>query len=133
LAHGIPARLTPAEGRKFGLTVGAAFGVLGAIMWWRGHEIPTWLFGGLAVALIAGALIVPGSLGPVNRAWMGFALVLSRITTPVFMGLVFFLVIAPIGLLMRLFGRNPIRHSAVKESYWAVRSDSPRGGMTNQF
>ena len=132
MAHGIPARLTPAEGRKFGLTVGAAFGVLAAISWWRGHQIPPYVFGGLAAALILGGLIVPGSMGPVNRAWMRFAEILSKITTPIFMGIVFFLVITPVGLLMRLFGRNPMRHKAVDNSYWAPRSDA-RGGMTNQF
>lgn len=132
MAHGIPARLTPAEGRKFGLTVGAAFGVLAAVSWWRGHQIPVYVFGGLAAALILGGLIVPGSMGPVNRAWMRFAEILSKVTTPIFMGIVFFLVITPVGLLMRLFGRNPMRHKAVDNSYWAPRSDA-RGGMTNQF
>ena len=124
--------MTPAEGRKFGLTVGAAFGVLAAVSWWRGHQIPVYVFGGLAAALILGGLIVPGSMGPVNRAWMRFAEILSKVTTPIFMGIVFFLVITPVGLLMRLFGRNPMRHKAVDNSYWAPRSDA-RGGMTNQF
>jgi hypothetical protein len=132
LAHGIPARLTPAEGRKFGLTVGLAFGVLAVIMWWREHPLPLYVFGGLAIGLVAAGLLVPGQLGPVYRAWMGLALVLSKVTTPIFMGIVFFLVIAPVGVLMRLFGRNPIRHRPVNESYWAGRTEA-RGGMTHQF
>ena len=132
MAHGIPARLTPAEGRKFGLTVGLAFGGLAAIMWWRDHPLPLYIFGGLAIGLIAAGGIIPRQLGPVYRAWMGVGLVISKVTTPVFMGIVFFVVIAPVGLLMRLFGRNPIRHRAVNQSYWA-HANRLRGGLKNQF
>jgi hypothetical protein len=124
--------LSPAEGRKFGLTVGTAFGFLAAIMWWRDHQTPMYVFGALAVALIAAGIVVPGHLGPVNRAWMRLALAISKVTTPIFMGIVFFVVIAPVGLLMRAFGRNPIRHRSVSDSYWSDRSDA-RGNMTNQF
>lgn len=132
MAHGIPARLSPAEGRKFGLTVGAAFGVLAALMWWRDHQTPLYVFGALCVGLLTAGLLVPGQLGPVYRAWMGLALLISKITTPVFMGIVFFVVIMPVGLLMRAFGRNPVRHQPVNGSYWAPRSDA-RGSLSNQF
>ena len=128
----VPARLTPKEGRKFGLTVGGAFAVLAAISWWRGHRIPVEIFGGLATLLILAALVIPGQLGPVNRAWMGLAEAISKVTTPIFMGVVYFLIITPVGVLMRLFGRNPISHRAVNQSYWAERNEA-RGGMTNQF
>ncbi len=132
MAHGIPARLSPAEGRKFGLTVGAAFAVLAAIMWWRDHQTPMYVFGALAGVLILGGLVIPGHLGPVFRGWMGLALLISKVTTPLFMGIVFFIVIAPVGIIMRLFGRNPIRHKAVNKSYWSNRSDA-RGDLTHQF
>jgi len=132
LENRIPTRLTPAEGRKFGLTVGIAFGVLGVISWWRGHHIPVYIFGALSAALILAALVIPGQLGPVNRAWMGLAEMISKVTTPIFMGVVFFVVLLPVGILMRLFGRNPIKHAAVNGSYWASRSEA-RGGLTNQF
>lgn len=132
MASGIPARLTPAEGRKFGFTVGAAFLVLAAITWWRDHAVLLRVFGSVGIALIAAGVLIPGLLGPVQRAWMGLAHAISKVTTPIVMGIVFFVVITPVGLLMRLFGRNPIRHQAVDRSYWAGR-DEPRGGMTNQF
>ena len=132
MAHGIPARLTVPEGRKFGLTVGLAFGGLAAIMWWRDRALPLYIFGGLAIGLIAAGLIIPGQLGPVYRAWMGLARVISKVTTPAFMGIVFFVVIAPVGLLMRLFGRNPIRHRVENQSYWAPPNQS-RGDLKNQF
>jgi hypothetical protein len=91
-----------------------------------------YLFGGLAAALLAAGVVIPGHLGPVFRAWMGLAHAISKVTTPIFMGIVFFVVIMPIGLVMRLLGRNPITHRPVKDSYWAARSDA-RGSLGNQF
>jgi hypothetical protein len=132
VAHGIPARLSPAEGRKFGLTVGAAFAVLAAVSWWREHPTTTYIFGALAAGLLIAGLVVPGQLGPVYRGWMKFALLISKVTTPIFMGIVFFIVIMPIGLLMRLFGRNPVHHKAINKSYWAPRANA-RGDLTHQF
>jgi hypothetical protein len=82
--------------------------------------------------LLAAGLLVPGQLGPVQRAWMGLAHAISKVTTPIFMGVVFFIVLTPVGLVMRLFGRNPIHHRAIDRSYWAGRTDT-RGGMTHQF
>jgi saxitoxin biosynthesis operon SxtJ-like protein len=118
LETGIPARLTPAEGRKFGLTVGAAFLAIAVIIWWRGKHATYPYFGGLGALLVLAGLLIPGKLGPVYRAWMGLAHLLSRITTPIFMGVVYFLVITPIGLLMRLVGRKPLVHPSHGSGFW---------------
>ena len=132
MARGIPTRLTPAEGRKFAFTVGAAFLVLAAITWWRDHPILLRVFLPLGIVLLLLGVLVPARLGPLQRAWMGLAHLISKVTTPIFMGVVFFLVIAPVGIVMRLFGRNPIKHLPINQSYWASR-DEARGDMTNQF
>ena len=132
MAHGIPARLTPAEGRKFALTVGAAFAVLAGITWWRDHSLLMQIFAGLAAALIVAGIVIPGQLGPVYRGWMKLALLISKVTTPIFLGIVFFLVIGPAGLIMRLLGKNPLHHKPEKGSLWLSRS-SGRGTMSNQF
>ena len=135
LADGIPARLTPQEGRKFGLTVGIAFLVLGGISHWRGHTVAPlvlWSIGGL---LTAGGLLIPGQLSGVHRAWMGLSHLLSKVTTPLFMGLVYFLVITPMGLLMRMFSRNPMVHRPDAAGYWVVRKPDPdqANSLTRQF
>jgi hypothetical protein len=132
LAQRIPARLTPSEGRRFAFTVGTAFLVFGALAWWRGHATLAPILGALGVALWGAGVVAPGRLTPVHRAWMGLAHAISKVTTPIFMGVVYFVVLLPVGLLMRLMGRNPIRHRAVDGSYWAPRA-GPRGGLTNQF
>ena len=51
---------------------------------------------------------MPGRLGPLYRAWMGLALLLSKVTTPILMAIIYFAVITPIGLLLRVFGRDPL-------------------------
>jgi hypothetical protein len=124
--------LSPAEGRKFGLTVGAAFAVLAGITWWRDHELLMRIFGGLAGALILAGLVIPGHLGPVFRAWMKLALLISKVTTPIFLGIVYFVAIMPIGLIMRTLGKNPMHHKPEQGSLWLSRS-SARGTMSNQF
>ena len=132
MAHRSPARLTPREGRKFAVTLAAAFGVLGGIAWWRESPRATLVFGAVAGAFALGGLLVPGKLGPVYRAWMGFALALSKVTTPIFMGVVYFLVITPIAVVRRTLGGNPLRAHAGATG-WVDRQQAPRGDLTRQF
>jgi hypothetical protein len=129
----IPARLSLAEARKFGFVLGGAFAVLAVVMWWRGHLLPLRITSGLALALLALALVAPAALRPVYKVWMAFGLQLSRITTPLFMGLVFFLAILPIGLLRRTIGSNPIVQPEHDAGFWARRDKSRRGNLKRQF
>jgi hypothetical protein len=132
LAQRSPARLTPREGRKFALTLAVAFGVLAGVAWWRESPRATLVFGAVAGAFVLGGLLVPGKLGPVYRAWMGFAHALSRITTPIFMAVVYFLVITPIAVIRRALGGNPLRaHRGA--TGWVDRQQAPRGDLTRQF
>lgn len=132
MADGIPAGLTASAGRRFGLTVGAAFVALAGLLLWRDRVVASGVSAVLGAGLTLAGLIMPGRLGPVFRAWMGLAHAISRITTPVALGVVFFAVITPLGILMRLLGRNPIGRSRAAPSYWVTRA-GPRGGMSNQF
>jgi saxitoxin biosynthesis operon SxtJ-like protein len=135
LEKGIPARLSPAEGRKFGLLVGGAFLGLAWLSHWRGHTIPPWVMGPLGAALVLGGLLVPARLGGIHRAWMRFALLISRVTTPLFMGVVYFLVLTPTGWLIRLFGRNPLRHGSGGAPLWVSRKSEGgvKSSMSRQF
>ncbi len=133
LENRVPAGLTAAEGRKFAFTVGGAFLVLTAIVWWRQHPTLTMVFGSLAGVLGLLGLAVPTALGPVQRAWMGLAHLISKVTTPIFMGVVYFIVITPIGALMAAFGKRPLRVQR-GETYWKTRpADARRSDLTRQF
>lgn len=127
------ARLTKAEGRKFGLSVGIAFCALAALVWWRGRAPVGQGLGGVGILLVLSGAIIPDRLGPVQRAWMGLAHAISRVTTPVFMSLVYFVVISPVGFLRRSFGRNPLKHVPRDGSYWVARSSKQRSSLERQF
>ncbi len=133
MAAGIPARLTPAEGRKFAFPVGAAFLALAALTWWRDKEILWPVLSALGALLIVAGLVVPGKLGPVYRAWMGLAHAISKVTTPIFMGVVYFVVLTPIGVLMRLVGRRPLVHPEQDGGFWRAAPSGGRADLERQF
>jgi len=112
--------------------VGVAFLVLAALSKWRGHELPPLILGGLGAALVLAGLLVPGRLTPIYRFWMGLALVLSKVTTPIFMGIVYYLVLTPIGLAMRAVGKNPLARPPAQASAW-VRRDTAKSDLERQF
>jgi hypothetical protein len=115
--------------------VGGVFLVLAAVGAWRGRSYQALVFGGLGTFLVLAGLIMPGRLGPIVRAWLGLGHLLSRVTTPVFLGLVYFLVLTPVGLLMRLFGRQPLDRPARASSWWVSRAldARQRTDMERQF
>jgi Saxitoxin biosynthesis operon protein SxtJ len=128
MAPAVSARLTEAEGRKFAFTVGAACVVLAAAAWWRGRPTAGTVLGSVGVLLLAAGLTVPAQLGPVQRAWMGLAHAISKVTTPVFLGAVFFLAITPIGWLKRRFGSRPLRRPPGPTA-WITRAPDARRGL----
>ena len=135
MAAGVSARLSAADGRKFGLTVGTAFLVFGGIALWRGKQRSATVLFTLGGLLVVAALVAPTALGPVERAWMGLALAISKVTTPIFMGIVYFLVILPIGLVRRLNGSSPILPRARAASRWEAHEPAVADGarMERQF
>ncbi len=135
MAARVSARLTPGEGRRFGLTLGAGFLVLAGLTAWRGHSLEARAFAGLGAGLVAAALVVPARLGPVHRFWMALAAAISRVTTPVFLGLVYFVVLTPTGLVRRLAGRNRLARPSLSGSFWVARGVAARRrtDMERQF
>lgn len=139
MGAGVPAGLnkapfTAAAGRKFGFTVGIAFLVIGGILMWRQHPMKSYVALGLGGSLILGALVAPTLLGPVERAWMGLAHLISKVTTPIFMGIVYFIVVTPAGLIRSRGGRSPI-HRERGKSQWHEHKKTEADGtqMERQF
>ena len=73
-------------------------------------------------------------LTPLNRLWAKFGIILGSIIAPITMGVVFFLVITPIGLVMKIIGKDllSIKYDKKKETYW-VKRDKPTSTMKQQF
>lgn len=117
--------------RNFGLIVGAVFTLLS--VWWLYREkfvsVAQWTLT-LGLALIILGLIFPKALVYPNRAWMALAEALAFISTRIILGLVFFLIVVPIGTVKRLLGWDPLtRRASPKPSYWhpyGARQRDPR-------
>ncbi len=131
----VPARLTAAQGRKFGLTVGIAFLVLASLVYfWRHRLVTGEVLGAIGALLVLAALVAPTQLGPVERAWMGLAKLISKVTTPVFMGVVFFVVVTPIGLAMKLFGQHVMVNDPQPDGgFWLPPASGGRSDIERQF
>jgi len=96
--------------REFGLITGsiaaALFGLL--LPWLFGHGWPVWpwVVGGV---LAAWALVWPAGLRPIYHLWMRFGEALGWVNSRIILGLMYYLLILPVGLLMRLVGKDPMR------------------------
>jgi hypothetical protein len=101
-------RASTRELRSFGLIVG---GILGAIGFWpivRGGDVRLWAVG-LALALVVPAAVAPRVLGPAHRVWMALGEALGWVNTRLVLGLIFFGLITPMGVLLRTTRRDPMR------------------------
>jgi hypothetical protein len=110
------------ELRRFGLMVGGVFAALGIVMWLRGRAAFPWLLAPGA-ALMALGLGFPKGLKQVYIAWMSLAIVLGFVVSHVILTLFFFLVITPVGLAARLFGKDFLSLLVNREAptYWIRR------------
>ena len=127
----IPVEASP---RTFGLMCAAVFALVALWPLMHGAGVRGW---GLAIsaAFLAAALASPARLAPASRAWQRIGLALHAIFNPIVTGALFYLVITPYGLLMRLLQRNPralLRPDPAAASYWVAR-DSRRSRMDQQF
>jgi hypothetical protein len=113
---------TPRELKKFGIMFGAVCLVLAAYAFFKGSAHWQWFAGGAAFFLLTG-LFGHAILRPLYIGWMKFAFVLGWINTRVLLGLFFYGVVTPIGVAMRLFGKDlldqKINRSAA--TYWIRR------------
>jgi hypothetical protein len=117
------AQPTVKQARKSAWAVG---GVLVAIAAWnvyRGRPNIYWSFGSIgSLLLIIGSTWAGGAMA-FHRGWMKFAMALGAINSRIILALIFYLVITPYGLIMRLFGRDVLhRRGSKSETYWIPRS-----------
>ncbi len=88
------------------------------------------------MSLGAIALLAPRGLRPVHTHWMRVAHALGSFNTRVLLGVVYFVVMTPTGIVMRLLGRDPLdRRLGDRSSYWVLRKPNPdsRGAMERRF
>jgi hypothetical protein len=120
-----PARVETVVGpsdRSFGITFAAIFALVALYPLPFGGAPHLWAVP-VAAAFAALAWLRPALLAPLNRTWLRFGLLLHRVVNPVVMALMFFAVVTPFGLAMRLFGRRPLAEiDPSARSYWVERT-----------
>jgi len=122
---------------KFGFMFAGIFVLLSAYALYRGagnFKVYGWLMAGAIVGLVA--LAAPTLLSPFNKAWMKLGDLMGKVVSPVVLGLIFFVLITPVALMTRLFGRDELRLRKAKlDSYWIDRAPPGPAGESfkNQF
>ena len=106
--------------REFGLIVGGVLVALGGWWFYRGKfQTVAPVFLGTGTLLIFLAVVWPRALILPNRGWMALAHFLSLIATPIVLGIVYFFILTPIGVIKRAFGWDPLQRRAKRrDSYW---------------
>jgi len=127
---------TKKELREFGLTIGIFFLILGGIALWRGKDIYLYFL------IIAGFFLISGIyfysiLRPLQRVWMSLAVIMGFFMSRVILTILFYLVITPLGLIAKLFGKDILDEKIDKNagSYWQIRGDGqkPKEAYEKQF
>jgi predicted membrane metal-binding protein len=108
--------------RSFGIVFAVVFAVIGLLPFLFGGAVRWWSFA-VAIGFVTVAAIRPELLAPLNRLWFKFGLLLNRIVSPLVMGLLFYLIITPFALFMRLTGKDllHLRRDPEAASYWIQR------------
>lgn len=114
------------------MTVGLAFALLALIARLRGHPLSFLVLSAASVSLLLAALVIPARLKLVETTWMWFANSLSKLTTPLFMAIVYFVILTPLAFARRL-GGNALVHEEGTLGFWADRKQSARSTLERQF
>ena len=118
--------------KSFGIVFFLFFLIIAMYPLTNGIEIRKWSLIISLIFLILG-LINSQILTPLNKLWFKFGIFLGKIISPLIMGIIFFFVVTPIGLLMRLLGKDILSLKYSKnQSYW-IDNKSPKSKMKNQF
>ncbi len=119
-------RTTSGELKKFGFILSTALFVMGIIFSFKHKAIHIWPFV-LSALFFLTSVIRPICLRPVHRILMRVSFAIGWVNTKILLFLTFYLIITPIGLIMRLFGKDFLNQKIErnKSSYWIKREEAP--------
>jgi len=128
----------PPSEKSFGITFAVVFGLIAAWLFWRKHvPIYSVLAAAAAIFFLIAGFLTPQLLRPLNLLWLKFGLLLHKIVNPLVMGLLFYVVFTPMGLIMRLAGKDllSLKRDGAASSYWTPRQTTSdvEASMKNQF
>ena len=118
--------------KSFGLVFFIFFLIVSFYPLLNGEDIRKWSLVFSVIFLVLG-LANSKILNPLNKLWFKFGILLGKFISPLIMGMIFFLVVTPIGLIMRAFGKDLLNLKYNKDkSYW-IKKSGPKSKMKNQF
>ena len=118
--------------RSFGIVFFLVFLLIALYPLIFGGEIRIWSISISLIFLILG-LLNSNVLTPLNKIWFKFGIALGKMISPIVMGIIFFLVVTPIAITMRLLRKDVLNLKYNKEkSYW-IEKNGPKSKMKNQF
>ena len=125
-------KIKTSSNKSFGLVFFTFFLIISLIPLFKGGNVRILTMVLAIIFLILGLLNSP-ILNPLNKIWFKFGLLLGRLISPLVMSLIFFLVVTPIALLMKLLKKDLLNLRFNKDNtYWIVKS-GPKSKMKNQF
>jgi hypothetical protein len=121
--------ITPGELRKFSIGLAVILVALAAFQVWRGHSTAAWIIGGGGWVSFLLALARPQAMKPVHSALSRVGHALGWINTRIILALIYYLLFTPAALLMKLFGRDPLKRKLEPETptYWIRKPAEERG------
>jgi hypothetical protein len=123
-----------ASERSFGCVIGIGFSLIGVIPLVHGHSVRIWALL-VSLAFLVLALFVPKILAPLNWLWFHLGVILHHVIQPLVMGLLFFLVVTPMGVLMRLLGKDflHLKCNPQNKTYWMTYDPASVGSIETQY
>lgn len=118
--------------KSFGIVFFVFFLIIGLYPLINQDNLKIWSIIISIIFLILG-LINSQILTPLNILWFKFGMLLGRFVSPIVMGLVFFLVVTPTGLIMRLFNKDLLKLRKNKNSSYWIKKPETKSEMKNQF
>ena len=118
--------------KSFGIVFFIVFLIIALYPMLKGQDLRLW---SLIIALIFLVLGLFNSkiLSPLNKLWFKFGLILGKIVSPVVMGIIFFGVVTPIGVLMRILNKDLLNLKFNKEKTYWIEKNNIKSKMKNQF
>ena len=118
--------------RNFGIVFSVVFFIIAIYPLIKGNDLQIWSLI-VSILFLALGLINSKLLRPLNKLWFRFGLFLGKIISPIIMGFIFFFVVTPTGLIMRILRKDLLNLNYNKnKSYW-IEKKGPKSKMKNQF
>lgn len=124
------------ENKKFGFFFSFIFLLAFIYFYFVANQSLAYIFLSLSFVFFSVSLYKPKMLKPLNKLWFQFGMLLSRIISPIVLGIIFFIILSPVAMLTRAFGRDILKLKKSNDnSYWRQRlkSDFEKQSFTNQF